>query len=278
MNMDAGEQSPAFTTERFPTRVHDTPERLRAHVLYAVDQDLPLVLPISAHDMTLVAVGSSPSVKNHIEDIRGASASGEFVSCVNAAHDWLIAQGIVPNFCVLLDSSEKLVEMITPHEDVIYLVASQCHPSLFNSLRDNTVLLWHAMIPRDDLGADLFDVLRLGGATGKQWAISGGSTAMLRTVNIGKHLGFRRFKLYGLDSSYAESGEHHVSPGHPVSPLLVDAQYGDRTFLTNNQFAVQAHDFEASYLTAWEGCRIDVIGDGLIPHICQTLNREKYGS
>lgn len=251
------------------------PDTLAANIRYAVLKGNPELQPAPKHDGHMVIVGSSPSVSEYAEEIRDHSGT---VVCVNGAHNWLIERGIIPDICVLLDPLPKSEWIdtktrefaISPHAEVIYLIASQCDPAVLDSFKNVTT--WHAWVPKEATGEDIGDILG-----GGHWLTPGGSTAAMRCLTIGKFIGFRRFSLYGVDSSCRE-GQFHVQDSmlpQGGTPCVID--YGGQRFETTIKMAQQADDFERLYVQSMNDCRIDAYGDGLIPSMCKQLNHLKYG-
>ena len=223
------------------------------------------------HDGRMVIVGFAPSLKDHLEELKEKHERGDHVVCVNGSHDWLIGRGVVPNSCVLLDSWDGLKDLITPHPGVAYMVASQCHPSLFNKLAWCNVTLWHAYVDKNQTG---FAVEEL---APNAWVINGSMTAALGSLFLGHLQGYRRFTYFGMDSSFPETGKHHVEPCDEPEQQEVEIEHAGRKFLSTLGLIAQAQQFERMYTVIFHRSRIRVVGDGLIPHVARTLSRLKYG-
>ena len=76
-------------------------------------------------------VGSGPSLKNtwhRIEEV-----DGDIIAC-NASHQFLLERGIVPKYVMFFDADPLMLEFITPHPNITYLVASRCPPKAFDML------------------------------------------------------------------------------------------------------------------------------------------------
>jgi hypothetical protein len=193
---------------------------------------------------------------------------------VNGAHDYLISKGIVPNICVLCDPMPELAGLFTPHKGVVYLVASQVDPSVFDKIAAAgcAIVLWHSY-PGPFLQKYLESL------PPQPWCIVyGGTTAALRSINVAHLMGFRKFRLFGVDSSWGKSRDDRVQHAYE-HPFLCDSQRievlcAGRKFWTHVRFARQAEDF-AKMFEFLIDCDIQAIGDGLIPWMSKILNQKK---
>lgn len=242
-------------------------EALCNNIRHAVSLGLPEVGLRDKHDGTLSIVASGPSLLDFIDNIKHP------IYCVNDAHNELVRRGKVPDVCVLLDASPLMVGIVEPSAGVKYYVASQCDRALFDSLDGFDVTLWHAGVPKEDLGCELSDILDVDGP--KSWIVNGGCTGALRCINIGYLQGFRKFRIYGLDSSFRD-GESHFKAVTRRGDEVIEVEYRGRRFTTWLGLAAQAQHFEELYLRL-NDVSIDVFGDGLIPHMAQSMNKARYG-
>ena len=233
-------------------------ETVRANIQGALGRGLPELTPFEFHDREMSVVGGGPSLEDTWDTI-----TGSWIACVNRAHEYLIERGVVPHFCGLLDPQPILADQITPHEDVTYLVASMCDPSVFDKLKGHRVKLWHAgqgeHIPITDLLPDGSVVH------------AGGSTVALRMVELGHFLGFRRFHFYGMDSSF-RGDKHHAYSYHDYE---TDARMQIQGYDTTTAMLVQISDISRR-LPIWDEMGIQemtVHGGGLFQH----LWRQEFG-
>jgi hypothetical protein len=247
-------------------------ETTHAHIRSAVARDgLMHFRAFPAHDRTLVIVGNGPSMTSQISAIRRRKRAGAAIVATQSSDGALIAAGIVPDFVAIMDGASNLHELITPHPDVTYLVASMCHPSVFERLAGRHVVLWHAENGHAEQN------LLMECASHIPWVlIGGGSTIGMRCVNLGYLLGFRKFHTYGIDSNLKDGVLHAIrEPGdEKLIAKAFEIECAGRKFTVTPQFAQQAQDFVNLMRTTFAG-RISVIahGDGLIPHICRAMRR-----
>lgn len=135
---------------------------------------------------SLALVGSGPSVRGYLDEIRSCAE----VWAVNGANGYLLDQGIVPHGFVGMDPLPGLAEYAGKvHPDTTCYIASTCDPSVFDALKDRNVMLWHA---------EAENMIYPKG----EWVIGGGTTALTRVPYLAAMLGWRDIRMYGADSSY----------------------------------------------------------------------------
>jgi len=170
-----------------------------------------------ADPVAIVCFG--PSLKDTWEEIR----KFKYVISCSGSHKFLVERGIIPTWHVEVDPRPHKVQLIgPPHKDVEYLIASTCHPAVFDHLEGMNVKLWHVFATDEES----LRVLPPG-----EWALTGGSGVGLRCMNIARFFGFREQHIFGMDGS-EKDGEKHASL-HPMQPKdKIPTPYGGRTFLS----------------------------------------------
>lgn len=235
-------------------------ERLYEHIRLALERGLPLLEEYPPHDRTAVLVGSGPSVKHHFKSIRKRRSEGETLVAVKDAHDWLISQSVIPHYAVAVDPQEHRWNCFThKHKSVKYLIASQCHPAMFEHLKDCNVLLWHLYIRK---GQTYPPNSRL---------ITGGTTTGLRAITLLYTLGYRKFHLYGYDSCLSE-GALRVGEGD-TDRKRIEIVCAGKHFITTPEMASQANEFQEIFATVPD-IDIESHGEGIITTILE--ERRKF--
>jgi len=145
----------------------------------------------------MVIVGGGPSLRTV-----KALEPGRIVA-LNGVHDYLLAKGVKPWGMVICDPREDNARFVrNPQPGVLYFIASQCHPAVFDALEGFDVVLWN----NGTLDAITPPVLNeiYGRST---TIVGGGTTVGMRALELGWVMGFRSFHLYGMDSCL--SGDVH---------------------------------------------------------------------
>ena len=171
-------------------------------------------------DEPCAVVGFGPSLNNTWEKIRDF----QFIISCSGSHKFLIERGIIPSYHVEVDPRSHKVGLIgPPHKDVTYLIASTCHPKVFDHLEGFNVKLWHVF----DSAEEGLRTLPHG-----EWAITGGCDVGLRSITIARFLGFTDLHIFGLDGSTPEPTLRHAA-AHPKQFKEMDyAEVGGRKFFT----------------------------------------------
>ncbi len=251
LTTDEGSGEPtAFNFKLVPTH---TPEQLLANVRHALTLGLPEVKQCAAHDEIMSIAGGGPSLQDTYKDLTG------FVAAVNGSLPYLLEKGVTPQMCGVCDPSEHMVDIVEAKEGVAYFLASCVHPKVFDKLiaANCTVYLWH-LHPIEGLDALLSEYYPDG------WVqIPGGCTMGTRWLTLGYHLGFRKFHIHGLDSSFRDKSSHaYPDKQDDKEWITFDG------FKTRVNFIGQVVDFiglmENGLSQDVEPIEIKMFGDGLL--------------
>ena len=253
---------------------YGSPEEIRGHIASCLERGLPEVSPaICSHDGTFIVVGSGPSLPQYVDALRAEQARGRPICAINHAHDFLIEHGIEPTFFLTLDPRPRANHHLKYLcEQTIYLMASRCHPEMFDRLKDQKVLVWHAFADHDhEQTKDLYKTRVL--------LVGGGTTSGIRAIYVAYLLGFRKFVLYGMDSCLAPDGmtKRFNGDGSGITQTVRvgeyrgDTEYCDpnaKAFICNVAMAQQGKDFHDCY-HHMPDASFDVMGDGLLAAIVE---------
>ena len=231
---------------------HEFLELTLSNMRSALERGLPEVRSCRRHAHTLSVAAGGPSLADTVGELDG------YIGAVNGSQKWLKNRDILPDACGIADPYERMADIIDADKRVRYFVSSTCHPAVFDKLKDCHVQLWHSS------GAEGAQEICQGKNPGNWFMIGGGCTMGLRWINLGYMLGFRRFHLHGMDSSFRDTT--HAYPdrrdGDSDPILIVDG------FKTRANFLGQVADFRMlleRYLQPdIEPVAIEVFGEGLL--------------
>ena len=255
-----------------------TPEEMNANFYATLERGYaPLNPHIGAYSGTVSLVGSGPSVKDTYKDLQGD------VIAINGAIGFLLDKGIVPKWAMLWDAADIVERFAVPHSEITYLVASRCHPKVFDRLRDCKIVVWHAS---GDL--NIVELMNRPEVIAKQPCeeplINGGTAGVTRCMLLATTLGYRDIHIFGGDSSYAEDGSTHVAGGSLVPEKNVIISLGDNPpsyFRTTPEWCAQVEEYRALYtiLTCTNNVKLDVHGEGLMRamHLRLEAQKERMG-
>lgn len=270
-NLGGGETLPhSFKKVEFSRRGFNPAqvEECLANIRTNLARKIPSIKSEKKKRGNFIIVGGGPSLKDHVETIRGLPGR---IVCMNDSHDFLLANGIKPWGCVYWEVAASNADFFAnARNDVRYLVASQAHPSAFDKLAGKNVIVWHA---RNNIGEyDLVSEMDPGGLL-----LNGGCSAALRCFPMGILWGYRKFHVFGLDSSaegsthaYYDYEEHwKADPGE-----FAEIWCAGRKFRTNGYWMFQAENFGdmvRGFHKINANIDLTVYGDGLLPHIARQL-------
>lgn len=186
---------------KYPTRTPLTLEAELRQIEIAVKQGFSRLTLQPLKDEWLSVVGYGPSLNETWDQVTHPCIS------TSGAHDFLISKGFIPDYHAQCDGRDHQVDFLRyPEEETTYLMASVCHPGVWERLKNHKVLLWHnchgehviEWIGKNDPGGLL---------------VAGGSNIGLSSIHLGGILGYRKFKIFGFDGNYR--GKHRHAGLHP---------------------------------------------------------------
>ncbi len=184
-------------------------------------------------------VGGAPSVKNYLEEIKDLPPSTMIFS-VNGTHDYLLENGIFPDYFVMMDARPCNDFVNNPQDTCVYMLASQCHRKVFDALDTYHVLLWHA--DTEDFPHNYINRLAKKRGVDEFDCIASKGTVGVTTIALAHTLGFKKFRLYGMDSSFDE--EHHAyKQEQNDNDKVVKHVINGKTFNTTPALCNQMHNF-----------------------------------
>ena len=190
----------------------------------------------SAKNEMITLVASGPSVAGQIDVIREMAKTTKIVA-IKDAHDWLISQGVIPDYALAIDPQEHRISFYKPHKAVEYMIASQCHKAMFDNLEGHKVTIWHPYVMK---GQD---------RPKNSMLIGGGTTSGLRAISLFYVLGYRHFALFGFDSCLTGDMLRINGSGLKEGDTLTEVRIerDGETFYCNPSMALQAEHFQTYY-------------------------------
>ena len=245
-------------------------DKIIANIKHNVSQGWKQCIPHDTNDLECMILGGGPSMNDNLEEIKALRASGVKLITMNGAYNWAIKNGLVPSATVIVDAQEHNARFTKPVIDgCIYLISSQCHPTVLDDLPKERTYLWH-------VGGERYKEIYDEAYCKQWWNVPGGTTVLLRTIPLMRMLGYRRFHLFGCDSCVSEK-EHHAYEQKENDRefvlrtiLNVKGVPTGREFLTTGWQIVQAQEFMAFIQLMCDDIDLQVHGDGLLAYILAT--------
>jgi hypothetical protein len=257
-------------------------ERLGA----ALSLNLPSIAALKGKyaGQTLILCGGGSSLARTLPDIQRMKRLSRRtkILAVNKTHDWLIARGLVPDFGVLMDPRAHIVDYISPHPRVRYLLGASVDGRIFEKFCGRKVYLWHPIGTARD-APYVRELLQKQYPWKSVAMIPGPSTVGLRALTLAMDiLGFSKIELHGFDSCYdAETSKlWPYDKSVTFEPVKVDFTIFSKTdgakfrCASNPDMARQVYEFdrmiELLIASVRSGARqylpnITIAGDGAIP-------------
>lgn len=247
-------------------------EKIQYHVetniKYARANGIKEIMPCQVHSGIAYMIGGAPSYKKP-EKIKLLKKSlkepGHYIFSSKTAINYLLENGIKPYGCILLDPREHIPSFVEkPAKDVIYFVASQCHPDTLRylSMHGIRTYIYHAAVNAGEI-----DVLKR--MKSPSPPVGGGSTSVTRGIGLLNIMGFNQFKLFGIDSSYPEKPErvHGFNQEKPsievnMSDSATNSNIGQK-YWTDPELIAQANDIEM-IMKNWYNIRLENHSEGMM--------------
>ena len=257
-----GGEAPWIALNLWP-RLANTVDDIDRNIESALQRTyIPLPELVSSQSGAVSIVGSGPSLK---KNWRRMVRMGQPIIACNAACQFLLERGIVPQYMFCFDADPLMLEFITPHPDITYLMSSRCPPETFELLKDCKVVVWHAG------GDENIEKLLQKHGKFQEPMVSGGTAAVTRSMLLAKAIGWNEIHLWGCDSSYSEGDTHIRKSTTEEKGLRV--MVNKKEFLCSPWMCSQAEDFKVLAPPLRDDYNVDLIvhGEGLIPHLAYSL-------
>jgi len=240
--------------------------------------NIPEIPECELHDTWAYMVGGSPSYqkKKYMDQLKNAEKNNALVFTSKTAHDYLISKGIVPWACILLDPRPHVASSFKVHPNVLYIVASQVHPDVIDYLTDNTnrIMIYHAAVAA---GED--EVIKRHFPNAK--ILPGGSTSQTRGMMALMTMGFYKFKMFGIDSSYENKPDvvHGINKEKKAMEITVNDKVtgkpiGGKSWWVDPELIVQCNDMEY-IMKMFQHLIIDCQSEGLMKELIEHWKKNK---
>lgn len=164
-----------------------------------LERGIPRCEPLPERENNRLAiVGSGPSVRDYLEEIE--SFDGE-VWAINGAYNFLQGQGIVAQGFLGCDPLPGLCDYLKrPNKATTFYLAGTVDPTTFDAVEGHDVRMWFLKSENIKYPGGL-------------WAVTGGTTVLLRAPFLAWMLGFRDLTFFGADSSFDPNGRYCYETG-----------------------------------------------------------------
>jgi 2-polyprenyl-3-methyl-5-hydroxy-6-metoxy-1,4-benzoquinol methylase len=236
------------------------------NIRHARNLKLPTVRPATGtSDEPVAIVCFGPSLGSTWEKIKQRF---RVIFTCSGGHKFLFDKGLQPKdfwkwYHVEVDPREHKAGLIgPPHLAVEYLIASTCHPKVFDHLRGYGVRLWH-VADNSDAGHRVIPR--------EEWSVTGGMNVGLRAITLARLFGYTNLHIFGMDGCEGVGGLH--AGEHPSQPEdRWETEVNGRKFLTTPAFAEAARQ-TFHELDKLKDVKVTFYGDGLVQEMSKSYVR-----
>lgn len=243
-------------------------------------KELPVFGKIKGATSPIALVGGGPSIKSELDKIKAFKVLGYPVIACGSSHDWLVVNGVVPDYCALCDPDPITAAYIKKHnKHTKYLVALSCDPLVYEVLSDRQVYVWNCR--SDEAAGHIKDYID------GHVDILGGCTVGLRSISIAMTFGYTNIHLWGFDSCMGSGNEHHayefqtdkeeIGATYPVrfgDKTLDKPEEGGKYYICSGYQLAQAMHFQ-QFLQAYGSAFTPTFhGEGMLPDFVAYLRRK----
>ena len=213
-------------------------------------------------DNEIMILAGGPSLNDFKDEIIEKWKNGTKVVTVNNAYNWALDNGITKLNQCMIDArpfNKRFCEPVMP--DCNYFIATQCDPSVFETLPPERTFYWHC-----NPHPDAVDLIH---NTYPEYIMcGGGSTVTLRAIVLMRVLGFKKQVIYGFDSCLI-GDEHHAyeQKENDTDPSILETMVEGRKFICQPWMAQQATEFALLIDVLKDEFSLTVKGDGLMAYI-----------
>lgn len=225
----------------------------------------------------MVYVGGGPTLKDHLDEIKAKCEDEKYdVFTSNKTCSYLLSKGVVPNYHLILDPTEKKIKDIDYEEKVPLVLGLQCHPSLFDKAIEQGREI-HKFLAASITNQD--------GRTDKEAAkeaaypedpiilgIGGGSMCGTRMLYFAAARGYRRIEYYGFDGCIEMKGNvvNCYAYFKPRGENIIETTASNgRTFHTTVTLLRQADEL-VQMMDILPGMDVEIYGDSLMSNHLKT--------
>lgn len=258
-------------------RVNTADEDILHNISYAIRQGHTQLRSQGPQMDRVCIVGGGPSLRTTEHELVALLREGAKLVTLNGAYQWALERNLKPQTQVMIDArpgNERFLD--PPIPGCNYLIASQCHPRVWDMVADREkVWIFHTVHRTESAAADLLNRYYL-----KRWeSVNGGSTVASRALYALRMLGYLRFDMFGIDCCWDEQGiEHHAYPQpenaqdrrYNVTIAPGDAPDRARTFYCSAWHLKQYEDFLQMIKAVGQQFLLQFHGDGMLAYTIAT--------
>jgi len=214
-------------------------------------------------DLKAVILAGGPTIDHYIDKIKTLQSEDYKIFCIERMYPWCHKHDITPEYVVVLDASDDVVEGFTHiNPETMHLVSVQANPEVMELLKDHKVVVFNSV----QKGLDSKKTWEENGYYKVMVVNSGGSVSLAAMV-LSVTLGAVDVRIFGFDCCFngREYADGIVGIGENKDPMEVDIE--GRRFLTTLSYMAFMQQFFFFYIISINNKiahTIKVYGDNLV--------------
>ena len=239
-------------------KMHSSQDEIRSNVITNLKRDTQRFMQLPGlwlqRGEPLAICGGGPSLDDHVDELKNFN---QVMAC-GSVHDHLVDLGITPTFALAVDAKEDAVNWFQkPQEKTSYLLASQCHPNLFDRLEGHKIAMWNFPGQLDDESC-------FNGEPMINW----GCMVGVHSLQTAVFLGFQELHFFGMDGNHRDGKHHSYDVGEWDEQIMtVGRQFytvNNKTFMSTTALISQMQQFFDVFASPWgQYLKGYIHGDGL---------------
>lgn len=248
-----------FSPIKFALQTPGSDEEHRRQIAHALTLGLP---EIDTNTKRLHIVANGPTACGFNHDLPGDTMA------LNGSLRLFTDIGKAPTYWAACDPQKALAGFLNGPlpTTTTYLIASKCHPAVFERLHDYDVRLWH--VNDQPIPAE-------------KHAVPCAVSITLCAAMLAQRLGYRRLDMWGWDCCFAKDGSHHAGPGGLSSTpekIEIEIDGVDEHFWITPTWGCEVEDARGILpVLKWCGTDVVIHGRSLISAICPEFAAEPDG-
>lgn len=240
-------------------KMHSSQDEIRSNVTTNIKRDTIRFMRLPGlwleRRQPLAICGGGPSLDDNVEELK---QFGHVMAC-GSVHDHLVDLGITPTFALAVDAKADAVNWFQkPQEKTSYLLASQCHPNMFEQLKGHKIAMWNFPGQLDDEQKFYND----------EPMINWGCMVGVHSLQMAVFLGFQELHFFGMDGNHRDGKHHSYDVGSWSDEIMsIGRQFytiNGRTFMSTTALISQMQQFFDVFASPWgQYIKGYVHGDGL---------------
>lgn len=169
--------------------------------------ELPEFQKIKGRTFPISIVGGGPSLKKPEvqKELKELAKRGPIMAA-GSSHDWLIRNGIHPDYTSICDAdpiTALYARECNDNPNAKYLLATCVAKETFDIFDRNKIYIWHCH------SDEIYEKIRQDSLEKEYHGVGGGCTVGLRSISLCAMLGYSNIHFFGFDSCLSEE-EHHA--------------------------------------------------------------------